>query len=99
MSEDNYWRSRAGVALAAHFFSTFHKNVTGATITPDRLDRYAVGKMNWAVGMYGRNLKASSCTASAAFLLAVASVVLNHASRSSSSRRSAGHPNHALSPE
>src|SRR5262245_61916867 len=55
-----------------HFFSTFHRNVTGATMTPVRLERYAVGMMNCAVVMYGRNLNASSCTASAAFLPAAA---------------------------
>jgi hypothetical protein len=31
-------------------FSTFHMNVTGAMITPERFVRYAVGRMNCAVG-------------------------------------------------
>jgi len=31
--------SRTIAALSSHFFSTFHKKVTGATITPDKFDR------------------------------------------------------------
>ena len=34
-----------------YFFSTFHMSVIGAMITPERFVRYAVGRMNCAVGM------------------------------------------------
>src|SRR5690242_12027757 len=36
-----------------YFFSTFHMSVIGAMITPERFVRYAVGRMNCAVGTYG----------------------------------------------
>src|SRR6185295_1940567 len=54
--------------------------------------------MNCAVVIYGTNRKASTCTASDAFLLARASVVLNQTWRKSSIFGSAGQPNHDLSP-
>src|SRR6185503_10250799 len=38
-----------------HFFSTFQRNATGAMMTPEMFERYAVGNMNWPVGMNGTN--------------------------------------------
>src|SRR6185437_17043347 len=67
--------------------------------TPLRFVRYAVGRMNCAVGTYGTNSNARFCTASAARFEATGSVAANHASRNFSSSGSFGQPNHALSPE
>ena len=81
-----------------YFFSTFQSRLIGAMIRPVMFERYAVGRMNWPVGMNGTNSNARCWTAVAAFFEAAASVALNHASRSSSSFESVGQPNQALSP-
>jgi hypothetical protein len=74
-------------------------SVIGAMIRPLRFVRYAVGRMNCAVGTYGTKSNARVCTASAAFFEVAASVAANHASRSSSIFASSGQPNHAFCPE
>src|SRR5205807_4656167 len=81
-----------------YFFSTFHNSAMGAMITPERFERYAVGRMNCAVGTYGTNSKARACTASAAFFDPAASVDANHASRNSSVLASSGQPNQPFWP-
>jgi hypothetical protein len=55
---DSRWRGNDALQrhanrlqAADYFFSTFQRNVTGDTITPERLLRNAVGMMNCAVGM------------------------------------------------
>ena len=39
------------VNLRRYFFSTFQRKITGATIAPERFERYAVGMKNCAVGI------------------------------------------------
>ena len=43
-------RAPGGAWLGGYFFSTFQRKVTGELMTPERLERYAVGMMNCAVG-------------------------------------------------